>query len=134
MPKPVYEQEDVIVLWNQVVHTDREVTANRPDIKIKKKKEKTYILRTVRCSNFFGEKCCAKESRKKAKIQEFVYRDITNVEPEMEDYISNNLSHWKSNKRFKEKFGIHTMETFNRFTNKDSCTGNITHNTDSTAV
>jgi hypothetical protein len=24
--KPVYEQEDVIVLWNQAVHTDREVT------------------------------------------------------------------------------------------------------------
>jgi hypothetical protein len=36
-PKPVYEQEDVKVLWNQAVHTDREVTANRPDI-IKTKK------------------------------------------------------------------------------------------------
>jgi hypothetical protein len=32
MPKPVYEQEDVTVLWNQAVHTDREVTANRPQI------------------------------------------------------------------------------------------------------
>ena len=68
-----------------------------------------------------------KKAEKKAKIQEFVYRHITNVEPEMEDYISNNLSHWKSNKRFKEKFGTHTRKTFNRFTNKDSCTGNITH-------
>jgi hypothetical protein len=29
------------VLWNQAVHTDREVTANRPDIIIKNKKEKT---------------------------------------------------------------------------------------------
>jgi len=29
MPKPVYEQADFIVLWNQAVHTDREVTANR---------------------------------------------------------------------------------------------------------
>jgi hypothetical protein len=28
------------VLWNQAVHTDREVTANRPDIIIKNKKEK----------------------------------------------------------------------------------------------
>jgi len=26
------------VLWNQAVHTDREVTANRPDIIIKNKK------------------------------------------------------------------------------------------------
>jgi len=29
------------VLWNEAVHTDREVTANRPDIVIKSKKEKT---------------------------------------------------------------------------------------------
>ena len=28
MPKPVYEKGDVTVLWNQAVHTDREVTAN----------------------------------------------------------------------------------------------------------
>ena len=36
-PKPVYEEGDVTVLWNQAVHTDREVTANRPDIIIKNK-------------------------------------------------------------------------------------------------
>ena len=38
MPKPVYEKGDVVVLWNQAVHTDREVTANRPDIIIKNTK------------------------------------------------------------------------------------------------
>jgi len=27
MPKPKYEEEDVTVLWNRAVHTDREVTA-----------------------------------------------------------------------------------------------------------
>ena len=32
---------NVTVLWNQAVHTDREVTANRPDIIIKNKKEET---------------------------------------------------------------------------------------------
>ena len=32
----MYEEGDVTVLWNQAVHTDREVTANRPDIIIKK--------------------------------------------------------------------------------------------------
>jgi len=37
MPKPVYEQRDVTVLWNQAVQTDTEVTASRPDIIIKKK-------------------------------------------------------------------------------------------------
>ena len=44
MPKPVYEEGDVTVLWNQAVHTDREVTANRPDIMIENKKEKTCTL------------------------------------------------------------------------------------------
>ena len=32
------------MLWDQEVHTDTEVTANRPDIKIKNKKEKTCTL------------------------------------------------------------------------------------------
>jgi hypothetical protein len=32
------------VLWNQAVHTDREVTANRPDAIIKNTKEKTCTL------------------------------------------------------------------------------------------
>jgi hypothetical protein len=43
MSKSVYEEGDVTVLWNQAAHTDREVTANRPDI-IKYKKEKTCTL------------------------------------------------------------------------------------------
>ena len=44
IPKPVCEDGDVTVLWNQAVHTDREVRANRPDIIIKNKKEKTCTL------------------------------------------------------------------------------------------
>jgi len=44
MPKPVYEEGDVTVLWNQAVHTDREVTTNRPDIIIKNQKERTCTL------------------------------------------------------------------------------------------
>jgi hypothetical protein len=31
----------IMMLWNQAAHTDREVTANRQDIIIKNKKEKT---------------------------------------------------------------------------------------------
>ena len=42
--KPVCEEGDVTVLWNQAVRTDREVTAHRPDIIIKNKKEKTCTL------------------------------------------------------------------------------------------
>ena len=75
-----------------------------------------------------------KGSGKEAKIQKFMYRDTTNVEPEMSDYTGNNWSHRNSNRRFKEKSGSHTRKTFNRFTTKDSYTQNITHNMESTAV
>ena len=44
MPKPVCKEGGVRGLWNQAVHTDREVTANRPDIIIKNKKEKTCTV------------------------------------------------------------------------------------------
>ena len=42
MPKPMCEEGDVTVLWNQAVHTDREFTANRPDIIIKNKKKRKH--------------------------------------------------------------------------------------------
>jgi hypothetical protein len=44
MPKPVTEHEDVAVLWNQGIQTDREVLANRPDMIVKNKKDKTCLL------------------------------------------------------------------------------------------
>jgi len=44
VPKPVCEDGDVTVLWNQAVHTDKEVTANRPDVIIKNKREKTFKM------------------------------------------------------------------------------------------
>ena len=52
----------------------------------------------------------------------------------MNDYTSNNWSHWNSNEKLREKFGSCTGKTFDRFTTKDSYTWNITHNTESTAV
>jgi len=75
-----------------------------------------------------------KEAEKEVKIQEFVCRDATNVEQEMNDCTSNNWSHCNSNEKLKEKFGNYTRKTFDRFTTKDSYTRNITHNTESTAV
>jgi len=44
MPKPVYLERDITVWWNQAMHTNREVTANRPDITLKNKKDKTCTL------------------------------------------------------------------------------------------
>jgi hypothetical protein len=75
-----------------------------------------------------------KGSGKEVKVQEFMYSDATNVETEMYDCTSNKWSHWNSNEKLKEKFGCCTRKTFDRFTTKDSCTWNITHNTESTAV
>jgi len=92
-------------------------------------------MHTDRCGNTRREKCCAKGSGKEVKIQEFIiYRDTTNVEPEMHDCTSNNWSHWNSNEKLKEKFVNCTRKTFDRFTTKDSYTWNSTHNTESTAV
>ena len=46
----------------------------------KQKRENTH---TKRCGNTRRQKCCAKGSGKEVKVQEFMYRDTTNVEPEM---------------------------------------------------
>ena len=56
-------------------------------------KQKRENMHTDRCGNTRRQKCCAKGSGKELKIQEFVYRDTTNVEPEMYDCTSNNWSH-----------------------------------------
>jgi hypothetical protein len=119
------------MLWNQAVHTDTEVTENRPDIKIKHKKGKTCVLIEVAIPA--DRNVMQKEAEKKLNV-ELMYRDTTNVEHEMYDYTGNNWNHRNSNKRLKEKFGNHNRKTFNIVTTKDSYTLNITHNTESTAV
>ena len=43
-PKQMWEQEDVTLLRNLAVHTDKKVTAKGHDIIITNKKEKTCIL------------------------------------------------------------------------------------------
>ena len=47
---------------------------------------------------------------------------------------NNNNNNNNSNEKPKKKFGNCTRKTLYRFTTKDSCTWNITHNTESTAV
>ena len=67
MVKPVCEEGDVTVLWNQAVHTDREVTANRPDIIIKNQKGKTCTLIDVAIST--DRNVVQKEAEKKLKYK-----------------------------------------------------------------
>jgi hypothetical protein len=91
-------------------------------------------MQTDRCGDTCSQKCCENGSENEVEIQEFMYRDRTNVEPEMYDYTNNNWSHWNSNENFKEKFVICTRKTHERLATKDSYTWIITHNTESTAV
>ena len=79
----------------------------------------SYKVKTRHTNNNNIQKCCAKGSGKEVKIQEFVYRDTANVEPEMYDCTSNNWSHWNSNEKHKEKLGSCTGKTLDRFTTKD---------------
>jgi hypothetical protein len=75
-----------------------------------------------------------KRSGKEVKKQEFMYRDTTNMKPEIYEYTSNNWSHWNSNEELKDKFGSRNRKTFDILTTKDSYIWNITHNAESTAV
>jgi hypothetical protein len=79
-------------------------------------------MHTVECGNFRRQKCRAKGSGKEVPIEEFKYRDTTNVEPEMYDYTSYNWSHWNSNEKLKGKSGSYTRKTFDRFTTEESYT------------
>ena len=75
-------------------------------------------MHTDRCGNTRRRKCCAKGSGKEVKMQEFMYRDIANVEPETYDHTSNNWSHWDSNEKLKEKFeavpGKHSIDSLQK--------------------
>jgi hypothetical protein len=66
-PKPLYEPEDVIVLWTQGVHTGREFTANRPYVIIKSKKEKICTLIDVAIPA--DRNVAQKEAEKKLKYK-----------------------------------------------------------------
>jgi hypothetical protein len=65
IPKPVCQHEDITVLWNQGIQTDREVLAYRPDITIKNMKDKICLLIDVAIPS--DRNVIQKESEKKLK-------------------------------------------------------------------
>jgi hypothetical protein len=67
IPKPVCQHEDITVLWNQGVQTDREVLANRPDKIIKTMKDKICLLIAVAIPS--DRNVIQKESEKKLKYK-----------------------------------------------------------------
>ena len=72
-------------------------------------------MHTDRCGNICRQKCRAKGSGKEVKIEEFMYRDTTNVEPEMYDYTSSNWSHWNSKRSLRKNLesvpGRHSIDS-----------------------
>ena len=55
-----------------------------------------------------------KEAEKEVEIQEIMYRDTTNVEPEMYDYTNNNWSHWNSNGNLEAVPGKHSIDSLQK--------------------
>ena len=70
----------MMIIIKPYTHTQK-LQQNRPDIIIKNKKEKTCTLIDVAIPA--EGNVVQKEAVKEVKIQEFVYRDATNVEHEM---------------------------------------------------
>ena len=131
MPKPVCEDGDVTVLWNQAVHTDREVTTNRPDIIIRTKKEKTCTL--VDVATPADRNVVQKEAKKKLKYKSLCIemQRMWNLKCTIVPVIIGATGIvTRSLKRTRN----YTRKTFDRFTTKDSYTWNITHNMVSTAM
>ena len=71
-------------------YTQTEKLKHRPDIIIKNKKVKTCTLIDVAIP---ADRNVVQKEAEKFKIQVFMYRDTTNVEPEMYDCTGNNWSH-----------------------------------------
>ena len=75
-------------------------------------------MHTDRCGNICRQKCRAKGSGKEVKIEEFMYRDTTNVEPEMYDYTSSNWSHWNSKRSLRKNLesvpGRHSIDSLQK--------------------
>jgi hypothetical protein len=63
----ICQHEDIILLWNQGVQTDREVLENRPDIIIENKTDKICLLIDVAVQS--DRNVIQKESEKKVNTK-----------------------------------------------------------------
>jgi hypothetical protein len=66
IPEPVCQHEDITVLWNQGIQTDREILANRTDVIIKNMKDKICLLIDVAIPS---DRNVIQESEKKLKYK-----------------------------------------------------------------
>jgi hypothetical protein len=129
----VCEHEDITILWNQEVQTDREVLGNRPDIIIKNKKDKICLLIDVAIPS--DRNVVNKEAKKKLK-----YKNLSIEIQQMWNMkclviavvIGATGIVTKGLKKYLETIpGKHSIDSLQK---KNSSTGNITYNKESTTV
>ena len=120
------------MLWNQAVHTDREVKTNRQDKIIKNEKEKTCTLIDV--AIHADRNVVQREAEKNVKYKSLCIeiQQMLKLKCTMIPVIigGNGIVTRSLRKNLETVPGKRSI----RFSTKDSYTWNITHNTESTAV
>jgi hypothetical protein len=128
----VWEYEDVRVVWNQSVNTDREVTDNRPHKIIKREREKMRTLQDVAVP--VDRNVTQKEAEKKLKykILCIVIQRMWNTQCTTVPVITEATG--KVTKGLKKN--VEAIPGKHRFATKDSYlySWNVTHNMESTVV
>ena len=120
------------MLWKQAVHTDREVTANRPDIIIKNTKEKICKLIDVAISA--DRNVVQKEAEKKLKYKSFCI-EIQRMWNPKRTIISVLIGATAIVTSLRKKLDIvGRKHSINSLQKTAICTWNITHITERTAV
>jgi hypothetical protein len=124
-PKPVSQLEDITVLWNQGVQTDREVLENRSDIIIKNIKDIICLLTDVAIPSNMN--VIQKEYEKKLKYKNLSI-EIQRMR-NMKCFVTPVITGATGivTRGIKKISGNDTRKAFNRFSTKNSCTRNITH-------
>jgi hypothetical protein len=101
--------------------------ANRPDIIIKNKKEKTCLLIDVAIQS--DKNVIQKEAEKKIKHKNLSIEIQRMWNHEMLCHTSNHWGHRNCEQKFTKLSGNNTRTTLNRFFTKNCHTRNITHHT-----
>jgi hypothetical protein len=99
-----------------MIQTGREVLANRPDIIVRNKRDKTCLLIDVAIPSH--KNVIQKEAEKKLKYKTLKYRNSENVKHEMLCHTSNHCGHRNCEQKFTKISGNNTRTTLNRFPTK----------------
>jgi hypothetical protein len=105
--------------------------ANRPDIIVKNKKDKTCLLIDVAILS--DKNVIRKEAEKKLQYKTLKYRNSENVEHEMLCHTSNHWGHRNCKQKFTKISGNNTRTKLNRFFTKNCHTWNMTHKESATS-